>query len=98
MVRLLSLVIVLLVPNLFAPRAPQHAARHGPAPPASALTEYLVQSGPDRVPAKAGWRTGDPDLAQGDPVPTRVDPKPADPKPVDPDPGAHSKLEPSFER
>jgi hypothetical protein len=93
MVRLLSLVIVLLVPNLFAPLAPRHAARHRQAPPKSAPTEYLVQAGPDRVPAKAGWLTGDPDLAQRVPVPARVDPMPADP-----DPGAHPTFEPSFER
>jgi hypothetical protein len=66
MVRLLSLLIVLRVPNLFAPRAPARAVREGPVRPAAA--------GGERARPRGDRRAGDPDTAQGEPVPVLLDP------------------------
>jgi hypothetical protein len=85
MVRLLSVLIVLLVPNLFVSQAPDRAVRSGDAPPSSTPSAHLART----APAIAGGQREGPALAQGKLVPT---------SPAVPAPRAHPTLEPSFDR
>ncbi|MEK7331128.1 MAG: hypothetical protein AAB290_05695 [Candidatus Eisenbacteria bacterium] len=74
MVRLLSLLIVLLVPNPFGARAPTRAVREGPVRPAAARSVRAEAAGGERARPRGDRRAGDPDTARGEPVPVLLDP------------------------